>query len=239
MTDKGAYWTKQGAIDKVPYREIKSIEFIGKKRKGKMMDSTDDNKPTMLKKSLRATDEEEQKFYASLSKLSGVKPVILSVLPNYSDSYVPLSVTLDLPPSLSTLYDTKNLSLSYFELLKLAHSTEINITEEQIALVQSSTVEQNHSKIWFRMRTGRVTASKFKAVCHTDPAMPSLSLIVSICHPESFRFSTLATKWGCNHEKAALDEYSSICSSKHRKFYTSSAGLFVSKDHPFLHGGIS
>ena len=52
--------------------------------------------------------------------------------------------------SVSTLYDTKNLSLSYFELLKLAHSTEINITEEQIALVQSSTVEQNHSKIWFR-----------------------------------------------------------------------------------------
>ena len=193
-----------------------------------MMDSTDDNKPTMLKKSLRATDEEEQKFYASLSKLSGVKPVILSVLPNYSDLYVPLSVTLDLPPSLSTLYDTKNLSLSYFELLKLAHSTEINITEKQIALVQS---EQNHSKIWFRMCTGRVTASKFKAVCHTNP---SLSLIVSICHPEFFRLSTLATKWGCNHEKAALDEYSSICSSKHRKFNTSSAGLFISKDHPFL-----
>ena len=59
---------------------------------------------------------------------------------------------------------------------------------------------QASSWLWFRMRTGRITASKFKKARHTDPAWPSHSLIMSISHPEMTRFKTEATKWGCHHD---------------------------------------
>ncbi len=40
---------------------------------------------------------------------------------------------------------------------------------------------------------GRITASKFKSVCQSDPANPSLSLIMSICHADTVRLRTTAT----------------------------------------------
>ena len=52
-----------------------------------------------------------------------------------------------------------------------------------------------------------MTASKFEAACHTDITQPSQSLIKSICCPESCKFSSKATQWGCIHEKMAMEVY--------------------------------
>ena len=82
---------------------------------------------------------------------------------------------------------------------------EIN-AKEQIA-VEERTRKQANSRLWFRMRTGRVTASKSKSACVTDPQEPSHSLIMSICHPELVKFTSEATKWGCNHEAEAKEAY--------------------------------
>ena len=73
--------------------------------------------------------------------------------------------------------------------------------------IEVSTHEQAHSKAWFRFRAGRVTASRFKAAVHTDLSQPSRSLIKSICYPESLKFSSKATRWGCDHKKTARDAY--------------------------------
>ena len=68
----------------------------------------------------------------------------------------------------------------------------------------------------FIMRTGYITASKFKNACHTDPTCPSHSLIMSICHPEIPRFNTSeATQWGCHYEKRARDAYCRYQSEMH------------------------
>ena len=40
------------------------------------------------------------------------------------------------------------------------------------------------------MRAGRVTVSHFKNACCTDPASPALSLVMSICHPDTLKFKT-------------------------------------------------
>ena len=50
-----------------------------------------------------------------------------------------------------------------------------------------------------------MTASKFRACCHTDIAEPSKSLIMNICYPSKSRFSTEATNYGSKHEKVARD----------------------------------
>ena len=66
------------------------------------------------------------------------------------------------------------------------------MTKEQQIIVKEKTRNQAKSNIWFKMRTDRVTASKFKAICHTDPAYPSVSLITSIWHPELSTFDGAA-----------------------------------------------
>ena len=53
---------------------------------------------------------------------------------------------------------------------------------------------------------------------------------MSICHPDTMRFKTAATSWGCQHEKDALDKYEK--ESQHDKFHVSPSGLFISEEHP-------
>ena len=66
------------------------------------------------------------------------------------------------------------------------------------------------------------------SVCHTDPANPSVSLIMSICHLESFHFTTAATEWGCQHEKNTKNQ------SNHVEFNVTSAGFFISTEFPYV-----
>ena len=140
----------------------------------------------------------------------------------------------DLPPLLTDLYDSSHLTRSYFDLLALASTTVVSTSDEQCKAVERNTREQSKSNLWFRMRAGRIAASKFKAVCHTDPASPSLSLVISICHPDTVRFKTAATKWRCQHEQDALKEYKIKSAHHHDRFTVSQAGFFISKDYPYF-----
>ena len=80
------------------------------------------------------------------------------------------------------------------------------------------------------MRCGRVTASKFKFVCHADQASPPIRLVMAICHPEISRFKTAAKVWGCQHEKDALDAYKAHGVSVHQDFKVLPSGFIISVD---------
>lgn len=84
------------------------------------------------------------------------------------------------------------------------------------------------------MRTGSITASRFKAACYTDPACPSHSLIMSICHPELSRFSTDAMQWGCNHEQTAKISYMELQVIHLSNFNITNSGLHVHSKRGFL-----
>ena len=62
------------------------------------------------------------------------------------------------------------------------------------------------------MRAGRITASNFHQICHTNPGKPSLSLIKQICYGCSFH--SAATDLGIRQGKRALDEFRKVCSEK-------------------------
>ena len=64
--------------------------------------------------------------------------------------------------------------------------------------------------------------------------MPSVSLIKSICYLESYRFSVEATKWGCQHEKLALDAYRLMKEKQHLNFRTVNCGFIISTDEPII-----
>ena len=69
-------------------------------------------------------------------------------------------------------------------------NTTVSITEEQASLVESKNILQSNSRLWLRIRTGRVTASRFKAVCPSNLAQPSLSLVMAWFHPEIAKFNS-------------------------------------------------
>ena len=105
------------------------------------------------------------------------------------------------------------------------------ITAEQAKNLEAATRKQTLSKLWFRYR---VTASKFKAAAHTDLTQPSQSLIKSICYPECYRFTTKATKWGCEHEKTARETYFAKIQNDHENLTISDSGLVVHERYPYL-----
>ena len=83
-------------------------------------------------------------------------------------------------------------------------------------------------------RSGRITASRMKAVCHTDPGKPSQSLIRQICYPQSFAFSSRQTKWGCSHEVDARKLYEKKMKEFHKGFDVSDSGFIINPKWPFV-----
>jgi len=71
-------------------------------------------------------------------------------------------------------------------------------------------------------------------ICHTSVEKPSQSLIKQICYPATAKFSTAATRWGCNHEKEAREKYLELMKSNHENFVVKENGLILNTNYPFL-----
>ena len=79
------------------------------------------------------------------------------------------------------------------------------------------------------MRTGRITASRFKAACNTNPACPAKSLIFAICYPEMAKFRSKQTTWGCNDETIAREKYNMLQQTKQQNFDVANCGLSLAQ----------
>ena len=119
-------------------------------------------------------------------------------------------------------------------LLKIARDTDVSITLDQCKAVEVHTREQYKSRLWYHLRSGRVTASKLKAVYRTATESPSISLIMTICHPELSKFRSNATKWGCDHESFALECYRRKAAEEHSHLNIQSSGFFMHRSFPFI-----
>ena len=135
-----------------------------------------------------------ENFFVELKKVNPSAAILSTVL-EHSDKFVPSSCTNDLPVCLSSLYHSKYFDLPYHELMTECVKVydSISVTEQQATSLEKLTRKQSNSKIWFRHRAGRITASRFKAAASTNVALPSQSLIKAICYPESQQFKTSAT----------------------------------------------
>lgn len=114
------------------------------------------------------------------------------------------------------------MQLNYDKLLKQCESVSVDITQEMADAVEQETRAQSQSKFWFKQRAGRVTASKMRAVCHTNLAHPSHSLIKTICYPEEF---SKQTAYGSKNEKKACELYYKTNAKDHIDFQLSESGL--------------
>ena len=101
-------------------------------------------------------DSELDAFYKALAD-TGTKPVVLSTIEPYSDSYVPRLVTNAYPKVLSTFYDDKLITASHSELAASSEIVIVTVTEEQAKEVEKAT--QLQYKLWNRVHAGRIMAS--------------------------------------------------------------------------------
>ena len=262
VTDKHAYWIMPNGVKDVHYAPVREMDFIGKKKSQSAMQNLSFSRPSLSGDRGRAssscergcssssgerrrnsksptpafeeaTQEESDKLLEMLGTCKS-KPVVLSLVEKYASKYAPKALDEDLPICLSTLYNPKYLSLNYHELLKFCEECSITVLESEARAVEKATKQQSKSKVWFSMRTGRITASRFKAASHTDPLSPSISLIKSICYPELSKFRTAATEWGCVHEQNAREKYIQVSKMAHNHFEVHDSGLFIHTEFPFI-----
>ena len=138
------------------------------------------------------------------------------------------------PLPLPLLHKPEYIEIGYPDLLKLCESQDVTVTDEMALCVEKESRLQSGSNLWFRYRAGRITAARMKAVCHTDHTNPSQSLVKSICYPESFRFASKQTTWGCKHEKAALNQFTKATREKHVEFAVRNSDLVNNPLWPFI-----
>ncbi len=218
-------------MKEVPYAEVSEINF-----KKKKTDKPKTTKNMSLPKFAPPTAAEKKTLYDQL-KATGSKPAILSLVPGYSDDYVPVSTKL--PPSLNTLYNDKHENLTPDELNKLCIETlsKLSISKQQVELIAETTKAQSKSKNWYMQRAGRVTASNAKGCFTTSIENPSVSLVKKICYPDVYKFTSKTTAWGCEHEAAARDHYILVMRAHpnpHPNFKVSQTGFHISQSHPFM-----
>ena len=221
------------------YLPIEDIDFTSAKGLKRKLDEVIDTSSFPEENSKQdsfcnvPTEEEKSAFYRELSQ-ANTKPAILSLIPEYSHAYIPKTSLPEFPQPLIALYDPNFLKLGYHELLQKCVSVSIVVSPNMTLSVERETKQQSKSKLWFKYRSGRVTASKMKSVCHTDPAKPSQTLIKQICYPQSFTFRSRPTDWGCTHEQSALNRYERRMTASHTSLKVESTGLFINSQWPFI-----
>ena len=141
---------------------------------------------------------------------------------------------MNFPEPLSMLHKPAYMELEYHELLEACEAVKVDITKEMALAIEKETRLQSNSKLWFKYRAGHVTASRMKAVCHTDPTNPSQSLVKAICYPEMFCFTSKQTAWGCRHEKSAWEIYTQTVKGEHTNLSVCDPGLLINHNWPFI-----
>ena len=237
-TQKECQWMIPTYQRDIPYAPLSKIDFSSAKSNKRALDTTIGTSCPVVSKQInppvqQASTHDLQCFYHQLSKCSS-KPAILSLVPQYAQEYIPKSSLPNFLKPLQSLHQPKFQQLNYADLLTACNDVILHLTKEMAEAVERSTHDQSNSKLWYKYRAGRVTASRMKAVCKTNASLPSQSLIKSICYPEAFRFTTSATKWGCDHERSARDAYQKLQEKKHINFSISMSGFVLNPKWPHL-----
>ena len=134
-----------------------------------------------------STDSDLAAFHDEISQGPG-KAVVLSLMADYNDSFVPETESGVLPKPLTELHDPTAMKLAYHELLNKSMNTfmrlHVSFTFNQAVMVEECTRGQSKCRAWFEQRAGRITASKLRKALLTNHIQPSVSLVKNICYPE-------------------------------------------------------
>lgn len=193
-------------------------------------------------------DEKEIDDFLHKIHASGVFCPIMAMREPFSKFFVqksPQDVLRDMPEdedeiniSVIHLFLGSRHNLAYEELpledlQQIAKEIKLCYTQDETEFIECKTKDQSSSKLWYRFRAGRVTASIFKRVCRTQIVSPSFSLIERICYPERHIFKTQQTSYGIENESLARETYAEETRHHHNNFIIRQTGLIINNEYPF------
>ena len=93
---------------------------------------------------------------------------------------------------------------------------------------------QSQCLLWFKYRTGRITASKFSPVSRAHIHNPPVSLVKDLMKENRFNSCKVpALQWGISNEPNACKAFMKG-KKQHEEFCYQPAGLFINPDFPHL-----
>ena len=110
---------------------------------------------------------------------------------------------------------------------------ELKVTNAEAMYLTQCTRLQVQSMVWFEHRKGRLTASRFGAICHTSVDKPAKSLVVQLLQ-RKLTAKGAALTWGIEKESKARLEYEGVMKISHTSFKVESTGLHVNPKYPHL-----
>ena len=234
VTGVPCQWKVPTFQKEMEYARVADIDFSSPQQRQEALDRDVSPPPSPKRLCVKLpSDAEKQCFYKNLASLK-TKPAVLSVIKPFLSGYVPASTSPTLPKPLNSLYQEECLAMSHEQLLDVCAQSNVDISEREVAAVETATRMQSGSRVWFEQRAGRVTASRMYDICHTSAQSPSRSLIQAICYPDPLPKGAPSTRWGQEHEGPARERYTAMISANHMNFEVSDSGLVISKELPFI-----
>ena len=141
----------------VPFLKLSEIDFSASKRQ-KLSSTTNENPTSNFSCKIIPTSEDQiQRFFHELSK-DKCKSIVLSVTEPFSKEFV---CSMDhLPRVLQGIYRPTYLEKDFPELLSIAESfLSDRVTPQMVINLIQLTQGQSKSRMWYRYKAGRVTAS--------------------------------------------------------------------------------
>lgn len=221
-TDVGALWPMPSTSQKVPIVPLHEMKW--EKASGQYSLEIDDKTPPL-------SENEINDMLIQISELQHSCPLMRIVEPFATQIEEGRAKELY---SVFSIFDQNNMSKSYSELMSMARKIDLSLTDEQIQCIEEATRNQSEEQNWYLQRAGRITASKFKAVCRTSKKKPSLSLVKSICYPTKLKFAPKAISWGLTHEGIAIEEFERSMENTHEGLQINKVGLVINKKWPQL-----
>ena len=114
----------------------------------------------------------------------------------FSQKCVPQLLKIPLPQRLTALFDQTKVALPITEIQSFCEDLIINysVNIEQQSIIERITRNQATCKNWYKIREGRVTASKVYQVTRTSLHNPSKSLLQQVAYPMDSLFQSEATQ---------------------------------------------
>ena len=248
-------WLLPTYVSEVPYTKVQDINFHSAKKLKEDLDEKIKNfseprpnattaQPTSLNNLAMPTPgvlpncssavpskTEMETLFAKLNECA-IKPVALSLVQPYCEQFILKS--RDIPTTCDLFYPSY-LDLTYPELLRKCAEIYLTLSDAELKLIEKDTRTQARGTAFFRHRAGRIGASSSWAASHTNPAMPSQSLIKSMCYPHLFKVNSKAIIHGRRNEVPAIDAYAKVMSKTHRDFKVEHCGMIIDKHHPWIH----
>ena len=84
------------------------------------------------------------------------------------------------------------------------------ISHEDLLKIEKATRRQASNPNWFKFKKGRITASNTGPMMKMRSLTSNKSVRNQICYPADTKFSTKATRYGCDHENDAVALYSNL-----------------------------